>query len=150
MAGIGLFTLDGAARVVPAADTRIEIQRLSAARGNDRFALTGPAAIALRDGGAVIDGLSIAAGSGRVTVAGRAGRELDLKVAIRSLPLSLARIAAPSLALSGTLDGEADLRGPATRPAAPLHRRTVHARAERIHRKRVVTRPLPPWGRSPG
>ena len=110
------FTLDGAARVVPAADTRIEIQRLSAARGNDRFALTGPAAITLRDGGAVIDGLSIAAGSGRVTVAGRAGRDLDLRVAIRSLPLSLARIAAPDLALSGTLDGEADLRGPATRP----------------------------------
>ncbi len=110
------FGLDGAARIVPAADTRIEIQRLSAARGNDRFALAGPAAITLQDGGAVIEGLAISAGSGRVTVAGRAGRELDLKVAIRALPLSLARIAAPDLALSGTLDGEADLHGPANRP----------------------------------
>jgi translocation and assembly module TamB len=110
------FNLDGAARVVPTDDTRIEIQRLSAARGNDRFALTGPASVTLRDGGAVIDGLSIAAGAGRITVAGRAGRDLDLRVAIRTLPLSLARIAAPDLALSGTLDGEADLRGPAARP----------------------------------
>lgn len=110
------FNLDGAARVVPAEDTRIEIQRLSAARGGDRFALTGPAAITLRDGGAVIDGLSIAAGAGRITAAGRVGQALDLRVAIRSLPLSLARIAAPSLALSGTLDGEADLHGPVTRP----------------------------------
>ncbi|WP_043353796.1 hypothetical protein, partial [Methylobacterium sp. B1] len=80
------------------------------------FALTGPAAITLRDGGAVIDGLSIAAGAGRITAAGRVGQALDLRVAIRSLPLSLARIAAPSLALSGTLDGEADLHGPVTRP----------------------------------
>lgn len=110
------FNLDGAVRVVPDDDIRIEIQRLSAARGGDRFALTGPASVTLRDGGAVIDGLSIAAGTGRVTVSGRAGRDLDLKVAIRALPLSLARIAAPDLALSGTVDGDADLRGPAASP----------------------------------
>lgn len=110
------FNLDAAARVVPADETRIEIQRLSAARGSDRFALTGPAALTLQDGGAVIDGLSIAAGSGRVTVAGRAGRDLDLRVAIRALPLSLARIAVPDLGLSGILDGEADLHGTTARP----------------------------------
>ncbi|MFC6024386.1 translocation/assembly module TamB domain-containing protein [Methylobacterium mesophilicum] len=110
------FNLDGAVRVVPDDDTRIEIQRLSAARGGDRFALTGPASVTLRDGGAVIEGLSIAAGTGRVTVSGRAGKDLDLRVAIRALPLSLARIAAPDLALSGTVDGDADLHGPAGRP----------------------------------
>ncbi len=110
------FGLDGAARIVPADDTRIELKTLSAARGNDRFALAGPAVITLRDGGAMIDGLTVAAGSGRISVAGRAGRELDLRVAIRALPLSLARIAAPDLALSGSLDGEADLHGPADRP----------------------------------
>ncbi len=110
------FDLDGAVRVVPADETRVEIQRLSAARGGDRFALSGPASVTLRDGGAVIDGLSIAAGSGRITVAGRTGRDLDLRVGIRALPLSLARIAVPDLALSGTLDGEADLHGSAARP----------------------------------
>ena len=110
------FSLDAAARVVPADDTRIEIQRLSAARGADRFALTAPAAVTLRDGGAEIDALSISAGSGLVTVRGRAGRDLDLKLGIRQLPLSLARIASPDLTLSGTLDGEADLRGAPERP----------------------------------
>ncbi|HEV7438121.1 MAG TPA: translocation/assembly module TamB domain-containing protein, partial [Methylobacterium sp.] len=53
---------------------------------------------------------------GRLTVSGRAGRDLDLKLGLRALPLSLARIASPSLALSGTLDGDAEVRGKATRP----------------------------------
>ncbi|QGY04191.1 translocation/assembly module TamB [Methylobacterium mesophilicum SR1.6/6] len=110
------FNLDGAVRVVPAEETRIEIQRLSAARGGDRFAIDGPATVILRDGGAMIDGLAISAGAGRITMAGRAGRDLDLQIRIRALPLSLARIAMPDLALSGSLDGEADLRGPAGRP----------------------------------
>jgi translocation and assembly module TamB len=110
------FSLDGAARVVPAEATRIEIQRLTAARGGDRFALSGPAAVTLRDGDAVIDGLAIVAGAGRITLAGRVGNDLDLRLGIRALPLALARIAVPDLALSGTLDGEAELRGPAGRP----------------------------------
>jgi translocation and assembly module TamB len=110
------FGLDGAVRVIPTEETRVEIQRLSAARGGDRFALSGPATITLRDGGTVIDGLTVTAGAGRITVAGRAGRDLDLRVGIRALPLSLVRIAAPDLALSGTLDGDADLHGPVGRP----------------------------------
>lgn len=110
------FALDGAARLIPAARTRIEIARFSAQRGGDRLALAGSAAITLDQGSALIDGLVVAAGSGRITVQGRAGSDLDLKLGIRALPLSLARIASPSLALSGTLEGEADLRGPAARP----------------------------------
>ncbi|MDV2983354.1 UNVERIFIED_CONTAM: translocation/assembly module TamB domain-containing protein [Methylobacteriaceae bacterium AG10] len=110
------FALDGAARLIPAARTRIEIARFSAQRGGDRLALAGPAAITLDQDSALIEGLVVAAGSGRITVQGRAGSDLDLKLGIRALPLSLARIASPSLALSGTLEGEADLRGPAARP----------------------------------
>ncbi|MEH3119640.1 MAG: translocation/assembly module TamB domain-containing protein [Methylorubrum populi] len=110
------FALDGAARLIPAERTRVEIARFSARRGGDRLALTGPAAITLDDGSALIEGLVVAAGSGRVSVQGRAGSNLDLKVGIRALPLSLARIASPTLALSGTLEGEADIRGPAARP----------------------------------
>ncbi|GJD96742.1 translocation/assembly module TamB domain-containing protein [Methylobacterium iners] len=110
------FDLDGAARLVPADRTRIELSRFSAQRGSDRLALAGPATITLLDGSALIEGLSVAAGSGRVELSGRAGRDLDLRLAIRSLPLSLARIASPSLALGGTLDGEAELRGEAAGP----------------------------------
>lgn len=110
------FALDGAARLIPAERTRIEIARFTAQRGGDRLALAGPAAITLDDGSALIEGLVVAAGSGRISVQGRAGSDLDLKLGIRALPLSLARIASPSLALSGTLEGEADLRGTAARP----------------------------------
>jgi translocation and assembly module TamB len=44
------------------------------------------------------------------------GRSLDLKLGIRALPLSLARIAVPSLAPAGTLDCDAEVRGSAARP----------------------------------
>ncbi|GJD75711.1 translocation/assembly module TamB domain-containing protein [Methylobacterium goesingense] len=110
------FDLDGAARLVPGERTRIDIARFSAARGGDRLALAGPASVTLDAGTALIENLVVAAGSGRVSLSGRAGRDLDLKLGIRSLPLALARIASPSLALTGTLDGEADLRGSASRP----------------------------------
>ncbi|PXW66974.1 translocation/assembly module TamB domain-containing protein [Methylobacterium sp. B4] len=110
------FSLDGAARLIPAQRTRVEIARFSAQRGGDRLALAGPATITLDDGSALIESLVVAAGSGRISVQGRAGSKLDLKVGIRALPLALARIASPSLSLAGTLDGEADIRGPASRP----------------------------------
>lgn len=110
------FDLDGAARLVPAEKTRIELARFSAARGGDRLALAGPATITLDDGTAVIDNLVVAAGSGRLSLSGRAGSRLDLKLGIRALPLALARIASPGLALTGTLDGEADLHGTSERP----------------------------------
>nr|WP_204262907.1 translocation/assembly module TamB domain-containing protein [Methylobacterium sp. BTF04] len=110
------FDLDGAARLVPADKTRIELSRFSAARGGDRLALAGPATVTLDGGTAVIDNLVVAAGSGRVSLSGRAGSRLDLKLGIRALPLALARIASPSLALTGTLDGEADLHGTSERP----------------------------------
>ncbi|WP_082476599.1 translocation/assembly module TamB domain-containing protein [Methylobacterium sp. Leaf99] len=110
------FDLDGAARLVPADRTRIELARFSAARGGDRLALAGPATITLAEGGAVIDNLVIAAGTGRVSLSGRAGSKLDLKLGLRAVPLAMARIASPGLALTGTLDGEADLRGTSERP----------------------------------
>ena len=110
------FALDGAARLIPGEATRIELQRFSAARGADKLALAGPAAVTLENGSALIDGLTIAAGGGRVSVQGRAGQSLDLKVGIRALPLALARIAAPDLALTGTVDGEANLHGPSQSP----------------------------------
>jgi hypothetical protein len=60
------FALDGAARLIPAERTRIEIARFSAQRGGDRLALAGPAAITLDDGSALIENLVVAAGSGRI------------------------------------------------------------------------------------
>ena len=98
------------------AQTRIDLARFSAVRGADRLALAGPATVTLDGGSAVIDSLVVAAGSGPGQPV-RPGRpDLDLKLGIRGLPLALARIASPGLPLTGTLDGEADLRGSADRP----------------------------------
>ncbi|WP_431311021.1 translocation/assembly module TamB domain-containing protein [Methylobacterium nigriterrae] len=110
------FDLDGAARIIPAERLRVELSRFAAARGPDRLALARPAAITLDQGTAVIDGLSIAAGNGRLDLAGQVGPRLDLRLGIRALPLSLARIASPSLALGGSLDGDAELHGAPGRP----------------------------------
>ncbi|KMO17943.1 translocation/assembly module TamB domain-containing protein [Methylobacterium platani] len=110
------FTLDAAARLVPAAHPRLDLSRLTAVRGADRLALAGPATITFRDEGVTVERLAVAAGAGRASLDGTIGRRLDLRLGLKSLPLSLARIAAPSLALSGTLDGEASLAGPAASP----------------------------------
>lgn len=110
------FALDGAARIAPGERTRIDLQRFAVTRGGDRFALTGPATFTLAQGAVAIENLAIAAGGGRISVHGSAGKSLDLTIGIKGLPLSLARIASPTLSLSGTLDGEAELRGPAERP----------------------------------
>ncbi|TGD95789.1 hypothetical protein EU555_26525 [Methylobacterium nonmethylotrophicum] len=110
------FALDGAARLVPADHPRLDLARLSAVRGADRLALAGPATVTFADHGVTVAGLAIAAGSGRASLDGTLGSRLDLRLGLKSLPLSLARIAAPSLSLSGTLDGEAVLTGPAESP----------------------------------
>ncbi|PIK73122.1 hypothetical protein CS379_10185, partial [Methylobacterium frigidaeris] len=110
------FALDGAARLVPAGPARLDLSRLGAVRGADRLALAGPATITFRDEGVTVAGLAIAAGSGRASLDGTIGQTLDLRFGLRSLPLAMARIAAPSLSLSGTLDGEAVLAGPAASP----------------------------------
>ncbi|MBX9930106.1 MAG: translocation/assembly module TamB domain-containing protein [Methylobacterium sp.] len=110
------FDLDGAARLVPAEKTRIELQRFAVLRGADRVTLAGPSTITLDRGSVLIDNLVVSAGAGRINLAGRAGSSLDLTVGIRALPLSLARMAVPSLALNGTLEGDATLKGSASRP----------------------------------
>lgn len=112
------FDLDGAARLMPGPPLRLALARFSAARGADRLALAAPATLTFTEGAVAVDDLAVIAGTGRLTLAGRAGRDaLDLKLGIRALPLALARIASPKLQVSGTLDGEADLSGTPERPS---------------------------------
>ncbi|GJD48520.1 hypothetical protein OPKNFCMD_1242 [Methylobacterium crusticola] len=105
------FALDGAATLVPGAGPRLDLARLSAVRGGDRLALAGPAALTFEEGGIRIEGLAVAAGTGRASLEGRVGRRLDVRLGLKAVPLALARIASPGLALAGTLDGEAALTG---------------------------------------
>jgi translocation and assembly module TamB len=105
------FNLDAQGRVVPGDATRIELASLTARRGGRRLALAQPATIAVRDGAATITGLLIAADAGRIGVSGTVGSRVDLAVNIRSLPLQAAEIFVPGLGLSGTVNGNATVRG---------------------------------------
>ncbi|WP_210248872.1 translocation/assembly module TamB domain-containing protein [Aureimonas leprariae] len=60
----------------------------------------------------------VTVGSGAVEVTGRAGQQLDLNVAIRNLPASLASAAASGIDPTGTLNGTARATGAASNPAA--------------------------------
>jgi translocation and assembly module TamB len=110
------FALDGRARLYPADRTRLEVSSLSAERGRQRLSLAGPATFTFDSGSVDISGLVVAAGTGRISVSGRAGSELNLKIAARAVPLSIVDVVLPDAGLSGTLDGEAELAGSSSRP----------------------------------
>jgi translocation and assembly module TamB len=111
------FALSGQARLVPGDQIRLEIARLSAERGRERLALAQPSAIVLNQSAlAIVPSMVITAGAGRITLAGSLGQDLDLRVGIASLPLSIASVVDPALALTGTLNGEIRLDGPSDRP----------------------------------
>jgi translocation and assembly module TamB len=105
------FALNGAGRLVPAEPLRLELASFEARRDGRRIALNQPAMLSFPAGGVEIAGLAVAIDAGRITVDGRAGESLDLRVAARDVPLSAARIAVPTLDLAGTLNAEAQIKG---------------------------------------
>lgn len=109
VAGAGLMSQRGG-------DVALRLDRLSLARGATSLSTSAPANLNWSGGTLTIDRLALAAPGGSATVAGRAGSDLALDVDLRSLPLSLAELAAPGLGLSGTLSGTARIEGPAAAP----------------------------------
>lgn len=105
------FGLAGAGRLVPAEPLRLELASFEARRDGRRIALAQPATLSFPAGGVEIAGLAVAVDSGRITVDGRAGQSLDLRIAARDVPLSSARIAVPTLDLAGTLNAQAQVTG---------------------------------------
>ncbi|MBV9076166.1 MAG: translocation/assembly module TamB domain-containing protein, partial [Methylobacteriaceae bacterium] len=110
------FALDAAARVVPAARTRVELTQFGATRDGRRIGIVAPAAFMLVDGGVAIEGLEVGLGSGRLAVSGTAGSRLALNAAARAVPLAALDVLLPGLGLAGTLDGEARIAGTPTAP----------------------------------
>ncbi|WP_210202341.1 translocation/assembly module TamB domain-containing protein [Bosea psychrotolerans] len=109
------FALNGAGRLVPAEPLRLELASFEARRDGRRIALSQPATVSFPAGGVEIAGLALAIDRGRLTLDGRAGETLDLRLTARDVPLSAARIAAPNLDLAGTLNAQAQVKG---RPGA--------------------------------
>ncbi|RDJ23221.1 hypothetical protein DWF00_21510 [Bosea caraganae] len=105
------FALNGAGRLVPGEPLRLELASFDARRDGRRIALASPAAFSFPAGGVEIANFALAVDGGRISVDGRAGETLDLKVSASNVPLSAAKLAAPSLDLSGTLNAEAQIAG---------------------------------------
>ncbi|MDP3321782.1 MAG: translocation/assembly module TamB domain-containing protein, partial [Bosea sp. (in: a-proteobacteria)] len=113
------FALNGAGRLVPGEPLGLELASFEARRDGRRIALANPASFRFPAGGVEIAGFALAIENGRLTLAGRAGEALDLDIAARNVPLSAARILAPSLDLSGMLEAQAKIGGTAAAPTGP-------------------------------
>ncbi|MCB1542189.1 MAG: translocation/assembly module TamB domain-containing protein [Rhodoblastus sp.] len=111
------FAITGGGTLANSEPRRLDIAQFSATRAGKRIALAKPASVALRDGGAELKGLVIAAGGGRLSVDGFAGEKLALDLNAHALPLSILALADPSLALDGVADAQAKIGGTAKAPA---------------------------------
>ncbi|PPQ36280.1 autotransporter secretion inner membrane protein TamB [Rhodoblastus acidophilus] len=98
------------------APLKLDLTAFEARRGAQKISLIAPAAFGFPAGGVTISGLALKAGAGRLDLSGSAGEKLDLTLAARALPLDLARMFAPDLAVSGALDVDARLTGSASAP----------------------------------
>lgn len=113
------FSLAAKGRLSVAGPLRFDLASFTAARDGRRIALARPASFTAIDGGVAIRDLAIAFDGGRITLDGDAGKALDLRFAAQNVPLSAARLAAPALDLSGTLDAEATIKGTPEAPTGP-------------------------------
>ncbi len=109
--------LDARGRLLAGDRPRLALGAFDARRGGQRISLAGPANLEFADGGVSIRGLALNVGGGRLTVEGRAGERLDLMIAGRALPLSIASMFVADPGLTGALDAEAKLSGAASAPA---------------------------------
>ncbi len=110
------FALSSKGHLAASQPVRLDLTSFEARRDAVRIALAGPAHLSFSPSGVEIRSLALTAGSGRIAVEGAAGQKLDLTVAVRALPLSLAKLASPTLALDGTVDANAKLGGSAAAP----------------------------------
>ena len=99
----------GEAVAVDLANLRLAYQDLVAT-------LAAPTRITVAGPVVTIDPMRIAVEEGRVDLAGEVGEALALDVTLAGLPLGLARLGAPDLALVGRLDGTVSARGSADQP----------------------------------
>ncbi len=104
--------LNAAGSLEPSANGfALGLNKLRLARGDVAAALKQPASIAIEGSNVRFDTVALSVGSGEVTVKGAVTQQLDLDVAIRSLPLSIANMIKPDLALGGQINGTARITG---------------------------------------
>jgi translocation and assembly module TamB len=94
----------------------VRIDKFAASPRKIPVKLSAPVTISTGGDGAKFQGLKIAAGKGSITVDGVAGRNLDLKIKVASLPASLANTFAGGLDASGTIGADATVTGSPEHP----------------------------------
>jgi len=90
---------------------RLNLSKTDLKQGQLSVSLVQPASILVQGQNFTIDSLSLDAGGGRIDARGKIADTLDLAVAIRALPLSIANAVRPDLQAGGTIDGNANLSG---------------------------------------
>ncbi|WP_417427046.1 translocation/assembly module TamB domain-containing protein [Hoeflea sp.] len=97
---------------------RLALDRADLSQGRLSAALVQPASLLVEGSNVTIDSLALAIGDGSLSVSGSIKEEIDLDVAIRSLPLEIANAIRPDLELGGTIDGSAQITGTRAEPQA--------------------------------
>jgi translocation and assembly module TamB len=99
------------------ADISVGIESFAAAPRSIPVRLAAPTRVAVANGGARLADLTIATGSGSVTVNGTAGSALDLTANIRALPANLINAFVPAINAAGIISGTINATGAASAPA---------------------------------
>jgi translocation and assembly module TamB len=94
----------------------IDLQSFEAAPRGIAVALAKPANIVVENGTATIDTLAIKAGSGTISLTGKAGSTLDLAAQITALPASLANSFVANIDAGGTISGTVNASGTSSDP----------------------------------
>ncbi|WP_395681985.1 translocation/assembly module TamB domain-containing protein [Inquilinus sp.] len=117
-AATGYGTADMAADIgLNGDETVVGLKSLAIRQSGQSVTLSKPATIRAGSAGVDLGTIDLAvSGGGSVSLSGRAGDTLDLRARIARLPLGLASIASPGLALQGQLNGDATITGSAADP----------------------------------
>lgn len=107
-------------------------------RGSGRYQkletnLSAPAkALVRKDGTVALETVSLALGDGRATIAGTAGKTIDLTIGLKAVPAALADAFAPDLGLGGLLSGDVAVTGSGAAPVASWSARWQGANAAKL------------------
>lgn len=95
----------------------VAIDSFSASPLNIPVQLANPTRIAIDNGTAKFSGLTLTTGTGKVTVDGSAGANLDVKATIASLPANLINAFLPAVNAAGVISGTISATGAASAPS---------------------------------
>lgn len=107
----GATMIAGARLKMDHAPRRIALNTLSLAKDKREARLEAPTDIAIVRGGVQISPARLSAGKGELVIKGKAGREMDLAVETRAVPLWLAGFVTEPLPLEGHVSGRARMFG---------------------------------------